>query len=718
VDRILDFSDISPKEKLLIDEYSYLMNLLKKIGKDISMERERLDAIMIELEELAEIVEKFTGNDKKDTTSDYDLYMKMAKSKIDYLNLLLAQLDYPYFGKIIFKRKRSDVLPEAEIPSYIGRFAYFDDKTNKPLIMDWRAPIANLYYNYSGPTKSVSIKSPIGEQTGELKQKIQFDITEGRIRNIYDIKTGNTSADEFLLLQLKRKIGKKLTDIVSTIQRQQNEIIREKNNKTVIIQGVAGSGKTTILLHRVAYLLFNYKEELRPENCMIIGPNKMFIDYISDVLPSLGVHYILKNTFLLWAKSILDWDENYKLSGEPDDLEIKEFKGSKKYIEIISDFFEDYVDDLFDKLPDKEKDKIQARFNELRKDNPAISLKEGIMLASEYVFTRNQLRRATVGSFMGDVEENTSRLRIIKTYLNKRFDPLKLYREFFKFEYIFERHNIDKVFARRLRNFSLKTLKIVGKEKLYKIEDLAPILFLHLKINGIEKKYDYIAVDEAQDMSVFQHLTLYMSAKSKNINFAGDLAQSIIPPFYIKDWQDLIDVIGEKVKLYQIDKCYRTTVEIVEFASNIFKKYFPKSFEPPKAVLRHGDDVKIMKTQNIAEMIPIISEEFDTKNISTFAILCRDYKHADRIYAELSEKAKSLNFKITNYDEDNYSDGLLVMPIDRAKGLEFDSILIADLNDTNYPDEILSAKLLYVAITRALHRVYITTDDTNNRFLS
>jgi len=726
VDRILDFSDIKPTDKLLIEEYQYLKPLLLLLSLDVNVEKQRLEIILNELEEFAVIVEKYTGNDKEDTVADYKNYVGMAKNKIENINILLSQIDYPYFGKVIFDRKQSENLPSAKVTSYIGKFAYYDKKTNAPLIMDWRAPIANLYYNNAGPKKDVSISSPIGVQKGDLLKKVQFDISEGRIKNIYDITTGNSSADEFLLSQLKRKIGKKLTDIVSTIQEQQNIIIREKNNVPMILQGVAGSGKTTILLHRIAYLLFNNKEELNPDNCMIIGPNKLFIDYISDVLPSLGVHKILKNTYLLWGKNALGWDDNYKLSDEKDNYEIKKFKGSSEFINIINDFFKDFVADLFDKMPDSNRDSIYARYNELLKEHKFISLKEGVMLSAEYVYTRKQLKRATVGSFLGDVEINNEKLRAIKLYVNKRIDPLRLYREFFKLEYIFESRGLSKDFIKILRNYSLKTLKTSGKEKFYKIEDLAPIVYLNQLINGNENKYDYIAVDEAQDMSVFQHLTLYLSAKNGNINFAGDLAQSIVPPFYIQDWNDLISTLNTDVKLFQLDKCYRTTIEIVNFASKIFKKHFPASFKAPQAVLRHGDDVSIsyIKQDCSSEdtikniILPIASKEFENNNISSLAVLCKDYKHADIMYEKLSDYKKLMNFKLTNYNEDDYKDGLLVMPIERAKGLEFDAVMIVDLDANHYPNDILSAKLLYVAITRALHRVYVLTKEEKNDFIT
>jgi len=292
----------------ITQENPHLQNVINLLTVLIKSELSKIDDLQKDIENQIYVIENSTGDDKKEAISAYNAILKEAKYHVDEINHFLYFIDNPYFGQTIFRRKANGIFPATEINTRIGKYALFNPKTSELLITDWRAPITNLYYMYSGPTDDASFTSPAGVQSGELTAKRQFEMSLGRITQAYDIRTGNSSADAFLLNQLTKKIGKKLTDIISTIQEEQNEIIRAKNDQSLIIQGVAGSGKTTILLHRIAYLLYNYKDIIRASNSLIIAPNSMFIDYISDVLPTLGVESIGRNTYLFWAKTVLNWD--------------------------------------------------------------------------------------------------------------------------------------------------------------------------------------------------------------------------------------------------------------------------------------------------------------------------------------------------------------------------------------------------------------------------
>jgi DNA helicase-2/ATP-dependent DNA helicase PcrA len=226
-------------------------------------------------------------------------------------------------------------------------------------------------------------------------------------------------------------------------------------------------------------------------------------------------------------------------------------------------------------------------------------------------------------------------------------------------------------------------------------------------------------VDEAQDVSFVELATLAKVAKNGNITIAGDLAQSVIPPFYIRDWNNVLklvkDITKKDTEYYQLQRCYRTTVEIVEFANKIFKDRFPKSYKLPEAVLRHGDDVKVLeydsnikdlKKKDIKELVTIMKEQFK-KGAVTCALLCRDRNHANDLYDIFKDYEEEIGRQVVSYKENDYKDGLLILPIVKAKGLEFDSVMLADLNDNYYNDKELDIKLLYVGITRALHRVFV-----------
>jgi len=287
IENIRNFSNVTKNTDMLKEEYEHLEPVVRKLVEQILKDYGGINRLEEEIEKQLYEIETTTGDDHSDAVSLYNQLLNEMELKIRGINLNLEKLNTPYFGKIIFRRE-----PEKKgITAYIGKFALFDSDTNKMMVTDWRAPIANLYYQNSGPQKNVSFTTPVSKQEGSLIQKRQFEIARARINNIYDAKTGNVAADEFLLSQLKERVGKKLTDIVATIQAQQNEIIREEINKTVIIQGVAGSGKTTILLHKIAYLLFKHEKEINPKESIIIAPSKMFLDYISDVLPSLKISF-------------------------------------------------------------------------------------------------------------------------------------------------------------------------------------------------------------------------------------------------------------------------------------------------------------------------------------------------------------------------------------------------------------------------------------------
>jgi DNA helicase-2/ATP-dependent DNA helicase PcrA len=709
VDKIVDFTDLKNLSPLEEEEYPNLKKVAKIKRDVIKKLLVRLDQLEEELEQQIYLIETESDLDaKKDAKGIYNQLLAKIGDLVERINNELIALDSPYFGKIRFKPYDSKT--EKSLDLYIGKFALMDDTSHKPLITDWRAPIANLYYKNSGPTKDVSFEAPAGKREGDLEQKRQFQISRARISGIYDAKSGNVAADEFLLSQLNERLGKKLQDIVSTIQAQQNTIIRDSIRKPVLIQGVAGSGKTTILLHRLAYLFYTYKNEIHRNNSLIIAPNQMFIDYVSDVLPNLGVSQVDTETYLFWGKSVLDWNEKYTISPEKPNLNIKEYKGSLEFIDLLEKYFEVFEQDLLDNIPYSRKDIIERRYYELKNEFPDIDVNERLELATEYAFAQKQFKQGNTGFYNATNDSDMNMKKSIHSYFHRNCNIYTLYKKLFK----------SNLVSKDVSKYTLKGLTQNKGIKHYRVEDLGPMVYLHLKINGTKMyEKDYIMVDEAQDVSFVELATLAKVAKNGNITIAGDLAQSVIPPFYIRDWNDVLKLVKNITKkdteYYQLQKCYRTTVEIVEFANKIFKDRFPKSYKLPEAVLRHGDNVKVLEydnnikdlnKENIKELVTIMKEQFK-KGAVTCALLCRDRNHADDLYDIFKEYEEEIGRQVVSYKENDYKDGLLILPIVKAKGLEFDSVMFADLNDNYYNDKELDIKLLYVGITRALHRVFI-----------
>jgi len=711
LEQIADFSNITNENTLIGDEYPHLEKVTKINLKKLHFLLPKLDKLEKELEEQIFLIDTESDLDaKKEAKSIYNKILVEIEILVQRINNELIALDSPYFGKIIFNP--SDSRTGKPIIMYIGKFALLDNDTHIPLITDWRSPISNLYYQNSGPKKNVSFEAPVGIRQGDLEQKRQFQISRARINGIYDAKSGNVAADEFLLSQLNQRLGKKLQDIVSTIQTQQNDIIREQLYKPVLIQGVAGSGKTTILLHRLAYLFYTYKNEIRAENSLIIAPNQMFIDYVSDVLPSLGIHSVDTQTYLFWGKKILGWDRYYTVSAEKEDLDIKQFKGSIKFLEILDTYFNDFEATLLANIPYSRKDIIEKRYLELKAQFSNIDMYERVDLAIEYAFAQKQFKQVRTGTLDRNYEYDQNKKREILTYFKNSCNIYSLYKNLFKTDLV----------SKDTAKYTLSGLTQKGRLHTYRVEDLAPMVYLHQKMFGTKNiEREYVMIDEAQDMSYVQLNTLLKIAKNGNMTIAGDLAQSIIPPFYIDDWDVLIkmikNVLQKDTQYYQLNRCYRTTIEIVDFANNIFKERFPKSYKLPEAVLRHGDAVKVLeydtdvvnlKKEDIRELVLIMKEQF-TKGAVTCALLCRDRNHADRLFTLFKEYEDVIDRRVISYDENDYHSGLLVLPIENAKGLEFDTVIFADLNSKYYGEDLLSIKLLYVGITRALHRVFVVS---------
>jgi DNA helicase-2/ATP-dependent DNA helicase PcrA len=563
----------------------------------------------------------------------------------------------------------------------------------------------------------------MGEIKCDLLIKRQFEINFGRIQHIYDAVSGNVSADEFLLAQLRKRLGKKLSDIVATIQHQQNSIIRDDINKMIILQGVAGSGKTTIVLHRLAYLFFAYPEIIHPERTLIVAPNRMFLDYISDLLPSLGVEGVESNTYLFWAKKILNFDDRYQLNSQEPNLTVRKEKGSIEFIHTISEFFEEYESRMLEELPYSENDEITKRYYDLKEKHPEIAVLERIRLATQGAFMNTEFKKTLIGSYMGKREVTESIRGKVDEYIRKKMDIKKIYKELV---------NNKKYVSKELIAYSKVTF---GKQQTtfsYTTEDLAPLIWLYNKVFGnIEYLKECIVVDEAQDMSPFEIFTLYLFSKKQNLFLAGDLAQSIIPPFYIKSWDEVINIFNQyfpnsfKYSYHQLNRCYRTTIEIIDFANNIFKKHFPKEYKLPEAVLRHGDEVKIIKTEKqlsklsnekLKEIAKKVNEQFELGGV-TVALICKDDNHSNEVYDYLLENKKLFTHNIYTYSDNDYKTGILVLPIIKAKGLEFDSVFIVDVNDENYKSVELDTRQLYVAITRPLHRLFLITNGESSKLL-
>lgn len=677
------------------------------------------------------------------------------------LRNLVAAKSKPYFARIDFSEKDK----KAAEKLYIGKMSLIRDEDQKLIIIDWRAPVANLYYE--GRLGDASYECPDGKIDGKLRLKRQFSIDNGELKEIFDIDI--TTNDEFLQSSLGANADNRLKDIVTTIQAEQNAIIRADMWRPLIVQGAAGSGKTTIALHRIAYLIYNYEKSFSPENFMIIAPNRLFLNYISDVLPELGVEKVRQTTFEDFAQDLIGKrfklrDANEKLLAfvdhTLDDAEesrlalvrkTSEFKASMSfkealdsYLRLIEENFipkEDFVlgstliykykelNELF--LTQYKMWPIARRVDEIRKN-----LKTRLAVKKQAVITqlhedcdkRVALLKATIYDeeerqrlVAGTIDQRDYALAHLEStvksavseYIKKisKLSPYEYYKDFVNDSALFERIT-GPYLSHEVCEFAHSYTSDMLKSGHLDIEDLAPIIYLKFCIYGIDEKIPvrHVVIDEAQDFSAFQIFVLKRIIKDSSFTILGDLNQGIHSYRGIKEWNEITEHVfsDRKNEFLTLEQSYRTTVEIMNSANIVLDKIKSREVNKGRPVIRHGEKVRISAMPDgqaiIREVVKNIAD-FRSLSYKSIAVICKTLKECKDVHAFLSKQVSDVT--LVSGKEEVYKSGLVVLPSCLAKGLEFDAVVIHNADSEGYTEDELDIKLLYVAMTRALHKLYI-----------
>lgn len=627
----------------------------------------------------------------------------------------------PYFGRIDYQ----DAKAQDAIPIYIGRTAISHD--NSLIVYDWRSPICGLYYDSEiGP---VSYKSPTGVQTGNLLLKRQILIKNAKLLNAID--TNLVTNDELLLPYLNVNADSRMKTIIASIQKEQNAIIRSENNN-VIVQGVAGSGKTSVALHRIAYLIYALGEKAKSNQFLVIGPNDYFLNYVSSVLPELETTPVAQKTLIELMNEYIGIDltlENYSLSqkGEKQEMEqrISAFKGSLKYRDLLDEFVlrclegNALVEDDF-KIDGKvvfPKEMIRKRllgedgrhldFNSTYKYYKALfrEKKEEI-----YETLNDEYRRVYISLPKGDpkrkeyIDKSETLRKFIKEQGEKSLDKyfkginkscLSLYVSFIS--------NLNEyktgLTLSEVNTLQKDTLKALKKKRIF-LEDIPALLYLNYRLTNKRLNYSNIVIDEAQDYSMFTFHVLRKIFEQGKFNIYGDLAQSIHSYRGIKSWRELNEnVFDGECELLELSKSYRTTMEITETANNVLAVLDLNQAEP---VIRHGTDVGYEDISNKSNAkIDKINEWLDV-GYQTIAVICKDENEAQRVQAELQNA--QVESKYISDKDTQYTTGVFVLSVASSKGLEFDCVIVNDASKNVYDaNNDVDMHLLYVASTRALH---------------
>ncbi len=589
-------------------------------------------------------------------------------------------LDSPFFGRVDFIYDGEE---EAE-SFYIGIGNFAERTGSTPLVYDWRAPVSGMFYDFDqGPAH---YEAPIGTIEGEIQSKWQYKIRNGKM--LYGFESDVKIDDEILKQELGSSSDVQLKNIVRTIQKEQNAIIRNMKDKILVIQGVAGSGKTSVALHRIAYLLYHDREHLNSSNILILSPNSVFADYISHILPELGEENIQEMSFDLFAykelkNTVSDCEDRYhqierQLKGMTDEEEeryrqkqLPEFVGQTEgFLAKLEDELMDFSDIEWKGFKKTEQELIELFYFKFQ-NVPLLSRMDAVM---EYVLDEYEtLYDRTVS----EEESELLKGRFLRMYVTR---------------------DLYEIYNWLLGETGYPTLPERSYEKrVLPYEDVFPMLYLKYRLYQKmgRQKIKHLVIDEMQDYSYLQYCIL-KQLFSCNMTILGDKAQTMDDRE-----QDVLtflpNIFGKHVKKIVMNKSYRNTMEISMYAGEITGVQDLELFE------RHGKEVEKSRFKRMEEALDAMEDELHLAEgeFETAAVLTFTEEEAKKVYEELKRRGREVSY--IDRDSSTFPKGLTVTTFYLAKGLEFDQVF------TVYPDRTddLAKQARYICATRALHELYM-----------
>ncbi|AWI04599.1 RNA polymerase recycling motor HelD [Clostridium drakei] len=662
--------------------------------------------------------------------------MKIQKKRHEFVRKLEEKykkiLLSPYFGRMDFLERGDEKTQKC----YIGSFNLINDNFDF-LVYDWRAPISSMYYDYE--IGKANYTCPEGKIHGEITLKRQYKINNGKIEYMFD--SNLNIDDEILQGMLSKSTDSKMKNIVTTIQREQNKVIRNEDYKNLIVQGPAGSGKTSIALHRIAYILYKHRDKIASKNIIIFSPNEIFNEYISNVLPQLGEDNMCQTTFKEYMQKVLesafkkeDYSEMMEniLAAKEDPMYEKrimsiKYKSSMQFIDILKKYvdytekedrnFKDII--IRGKLIISSKDLQELFF----KDYIQLPLKRRLQKIRERIlflmepYEKDLVEEVTSklkesDSYIDKTEARNRSISIVKnemkdiySEINKmtEFDLMDIYKKLFmKLEYLSVSFNTgysEKEIG-EIKSYTLENLR-AGK---LNYEDQPPLLYLKGALEGIPKTSEikYVIIDEAQDYTPLQYEIFYQLFKHANMTILGDLNQSINPFMNVGDYSNISHIFPKaNTCIINLSKSYRSTIEITKFSRKLLGKEITDGCverSGAEPLILGFSDEKAIKEKFIEDI-----KVYKEKGYKSIGIITRTVKEANEVYNFLKER---IHVKAILKDDDEYVSDTLVIPAYLAKGLEFDVVLIYNAGDENYCCEE-ERLLLYTACTRALHILHI-----------
>jgi len=663
------------------EERDYLEEVKKKLITAIQRTEDRVRLYSEELKQNKQyIYEHQSGMDEADKVAAGQSINRMAStgdSVVAKKKKLIKLIASPYFGRIDFRSG------ERTNPIYIGIHTFTDEDQKANLVFDWRAPISSMFYDFE--LGEAWYKTPSGKITGEITLKRQYKIREGQME--FMIENDVHIHDDLLQKELSKSSDDKMKNIVATIQRDQNAVIRNETASVMIIQGVAGSGKTSIALHRIAFLLYRFREDIAAKDVLIISPNKVFADYISNVLPELGEDQIpemgmeeLANdvleekyplqTFFEQVSSLLQiHDEKY--------IDRIKFKSTFEFLSKLNQYIV-YLENNFLTFFELRIGNVVVPFPFIEERFKAYHRVPLLNRAPEVIkdiqqFVRNAVQRKLSGNEKNQIWQAVPRMF-------KTNSVLDIYRGFYTW--------IDKP----------ELFKMLPGEKL-EYADVFPLIYCKIRLEGA-KSFDHVKhllVDEMQDYTPVQYSVLSRLFRCKK-TILGDVNQMVNP--YSSSSSELIEQVFPQGDVVKLVRSYRSTVEISNFAQTI-------SRNPDLIPLeRHGQPPLVKGFSSNKEELEEIKDlitNFKSSKHPTLGIICKTQQQAEFVYGEVQSPGASL----LTAESTSFKEGVIITTAHLAKGLEFDEVIIPFVSANNYQTDV-DKRMLYIACTRAMHHLTLT----------
>lgn len=663
------------------EERDYLEEVKKKLITAIQRTEDRVRLYSEELKQNKQyIYEHQSGMDEADKVAAGQSINRMAStgdSVVAKKKKLIKLIASPYFGRIDFRSG------ERHNPIYIGIHTFTDEDQKANLVFDWRAPISSMFYDFE--LGEAWYKTPSGKITGEITLKRQYKIREGQME--FMIENDVHIHDDLLQKELSKSSDDKMKNIVATIQRDQNAVIRNETATVMIIQGVAGSGKTSIALHRIAFLLYRFRDEIKAKDVLIISPNKVFADYISNVLPELGEDQIPEMGMEELANDVLEekflfqtfFEQVSSLLETHDEKSIEriQFKSTFEFLSKLNQyivhlennfltFFELRIGNVVVPFPF-----IEERFKAYHRVPLLNRAPEVIKDIQQFV--RNAVQRKLSGNEKNQIWQAIPRMF-------KTNSVLDIYRGFYTWiakPELFKMHTGEKL----------------------EYSDVFPMIYCKIRLEGA-KSFDHVKhllVDEMQDYTPVQYSVLSRLFRCKK-TILGDVNQMVNP--YSSSSSELIEQVFPQGDVVKLVRSYRSTVEISNFAQTI-------SRNPDLIPLeRHGQPPLVKGFNSNKEELEEIKDlitNFKSSQHPTLGIICKTQQQAEFVYGEVQSPGASL----LTAESTSFKEGVIITTAHLAKGLEFDEVIIPFVSANNYRTDV-DKRMLYIACTRAMHHLTLT----------